>query len=103
MLIVNSINGVPVRLTEERWKHIINRHPEMRLQRDRVLQTIAEPDVVQEGDFGELLAIRLYSNTPLTSKFLVVAYREVASDDGFVMTAYLARRLSARRRAIWKR
>jgi len=81
MLIVNSINRIPIRLTEERWKHIINRHPEMRSQRDRVLQTIAEPDVIQEGDFGELLAIRFYSNTPLTSKFLVLAYREVASDD----------------------
>jgi hypothetical protein len=43
MLIVRSRNGVPVRLTDERWLHIISRHPEMRELRDRVLETLASP------------------------------------------------------------
>ena len=37
MLIVRSHNGVPVRLTEERWHHIVGRHPEMDNQRERVV------------------------------------------------------------------
>ena len=103
MLIVRSQNGVSVRLTEERWQHIIHRHAEMRDQRERVLETVTEPDMIQQGDFGELLAIRFYPETPLTSKHLVVAYREVGPEDGFVLTAYLTSRPSARRSTIWKR
>jgi hypothetical protein len=103
MLIVDSRNGVPVRLTEERWQHIADRHPELRDQRERILETVAEPDIIQQGDFGELLAGRYYSETPLTSKFLMVAYREISSNDGFIVTAYLARRLSTVRAVIWKK
>lgn len=87
MLIVYSIQSVPVRLTDERWQHVIRRHPEMSSQRDRVLETMTDPELIQQGDFGELLAVRFYAETPLTSKFLVVVYREVDIEDGFVVTA----------------
>jgi len=103
MLIVHSHNGVPVRLTDERWQHVVYRHPDMGTQRERVLETLAEPDMIQEGDFGTLLAVRLYLDTPLTRKYLVVVYRETSSEDGFVLTAYLASQLSARRGTLWKR
>ncbi len=102
MPIVHSHNGVPVRLTEERWQHIIHRHPDMQTQRERVLETLAAPDMIQEGDFGTLLAARLYLETPLTRKYLVVVYRETGSEDGFVLTAYLASQLSARRGILWQ-
>jgi hypothetical protein len=103
MLIVHSQSGIPIRLTDERWQHIITRHAEMVDQRDRVLETVAEPDIIQQGDFGALLAIRFYPETPLTSKYLVAAYREVTAADGFILTAYLTNRPSACRRVIWKR
>ncbi len=102
MLIVYSRNGVPIRLTDERWQHIVARHPEMEQQRDHVLETVAEPEMVQQGDFGELLAVRFYSHTPLTSKYMIVAYRETGANDGFVITVYFARRASARRKILWK-
>jgi hypothetical protein len=103
VLIVHSHNGVPIRLTEERWQHVIHRHPDMETQREQVLETLVEPDMIQEGDFGTLLAARLYPETPLTRKYLVVVYRETSSEDGFVLTAYLASQLSARRDTLWKR
>jgi hypothetical protein len=103
MIIVESRNKVPIRLTTERWNHIIAQHPEIATQRNRVLETIHAPELIQAGDFGELLAVRLYNQTPLTRKYLVVAYRELAADDGFILTAYLARRPSVRRETLWKR
>ena len=103
MLIVHSHNGVPIRLTEERWQHVMHRHPDMETQHEWVLETLVEPDMIQEGDFGTLLAARLYPETPLTRKYLVVVYRETSSEDGFVLTAYLASQLSARRDTLWKR
>ena len=103
MIIVFSRDGVPIRLTDERWEHIRRRHPEMDSQRERVLETVGSPDCLQEGDLGELLALRHYEQTPLTSKFMGVAYRETAADDGFVLTAYLTSRPSGARNVIWKR
>jgi len=102
MLIVRSHNGIPIRLTEERWAHIIKRHPEMENLREGVLETLVEPEIIQQGDYGELLAIRFYPETLLTSKYLVVVYREVSPDDGFILTAYLTTRPSDRRIEIWK-
>ncbi len=66
MATVKSINGVAVRLSQERWAHIIERHPEMENQKDKVLLTLDAPDLAQEGDLGTLLAAKFYSETPLT-------------------------------------
>ena len=103
MVVVPSRNGVPIRLTEERWQHILYRHREMNTQQVRVLETVAAPDTIQQGQLGEFLAARFYPETPLTCKFLVVVYREVSLNDGFVLTAYLTSRLAARRTVVWKR
>ena len=103
MLIVCSKNGVPVRLTIERWQHIMNRHPEMAEQRERVLETVTEPELIQQGDCGEVLAIRFYPQTPWTSNYLLVVCREASLHDGFVLIAYFTSRPSGQRVALWKR
>ena len=102
MVIVRSRNDVAIRLTRERWAHITARHPEMEDQKDRVLETISGPQIIQEGDFGECLSIRFYKETPLTSKFLVVVYKETTKMDGYILTAYYSNKPSERRRVLWK-
>ena len=91
-----SLNGVAIRLTDERWRHIREGHPEI-TRYEEILQNIQSPDLVQEGDFGAYLAVRR-----LDRYYLVVVYREVANHDGFVITAYITERLG-RRRSIWTR
>lgn len=103
MLIVYSVHGVPIRLTRERWRHICRRHPELVDQQGKVLETVRDPTEVFKGDFEEKLAVRFYRRTPLTSKYLVVAYKELGPQDGFVVTAYFARRLATWRERLWKR
>jgi hypothetical protein len=103
LLIAVSVGGVPIRLTEERWAHISRRHPELRSQQRRVLETLESPSEVLKGDFGEKLALRFYRRTPVTSKSLVVAYRELDALDGFVVTAYFTRRVATWRQRLWKR
>ena len=71
-------------------------------QREKIVETISKPDLIQAGDFGELLAIKLYPTTPLTRKHLVVAYKEVANQDGFVLTAYFTASPPKWRQIIWK-
>lgn len=103
MLIAYSVEGVPVRLTEERWNHICRRHPELKAQERKILDTIEAPEMILQGDYGEKLAVRFYQTTPLTSKYLVVTYKEFSPVDGFVVTAYFSRRVADWREILWKR
>ena len=81
----NSIDGVHIRLTPERWSHIIARHPEIEPYRSRILETISNPDFVAKGDHGEFKAVKLFSDFPMGARYLIVMYREVRADDGFII------------------
>ena len=96
--VVLSKNGVPIRLTDERWTHITEEHEELAGLRQEVLKTVAEPQRIVEGKDGELLAMRELED----EKWLVVVYRELG-DDGFVITAFLTRRLRSfeKRKQVW--
>ena len=102
MRTTRAVSGARIRLTRERWEHIRSRHPELERQQSRVLETVGRPDLVQRGDSGELLAIRHYETTPLTEKYLVVPYREVGQEDGFVLTAYFTNQPARWREVVWK-
>lgn len=92
-----------IRLTDERWGHITDRHPELLGQRRKVLETVRHPKEVLRGDFGEELAIRFYRTTPVTSKHLMVAYRQVSVAERFIITAYFTNRVPTWRDRLWKR
>jgi hypothetical protein len=85
MDIANSINGVPIRLTYERWYHIVENHDEMASYFHDVLEAVEEPELVVRGNRGVLKAMRSLGRR----KWLVVVYREVSRNDGFVITAYM--------------
>ena len=98
---VNSKNGVPIRLTGERWFHITEEHPEMAGYYFEVLETVLEPEAVYAGTSTEYLAVRDIER----GKYIVVVYREVDKTDGFIITAFLTRRRRQlhRRRKAWPR
>lgn len=103
MISVNSKNNRLIRLTDERIRHIIENHPEMKNCTSWILETIENPDLVLAGDFGELIATKLYAKTPVThDKYLTVAYKETSKLDGFILTAYFSRSINKTRRIIWK-
>ncbi len=81
-----SVSGKRIRLTEERWNHIERRHPELRGWRERVLETVSDPNFVVHGRNEEMLAARS-SKIAGHNTFLVVAYRE-SGKDGFIITAF---------------
>ncbi len=98
---VVSKSGKRVRLTTERWKHIEQRHPELRGLHDRVLVTVGDPKFVVGGRYGELLGVR-----PQTVEgkvmFLVAVYRE-SSKDRLIITAYFTSNVDelGRRKRVW--
>lgn len=96
-----SKNGVPVRLTGERWVHISTGHPEMADYYYEILETIEKPAVIYKGTNGELIAINDGNNS---EKFIVVVYKETSRHDGFVITAYISNKkpFFEKKEIIWK-
>jgi hypothetical protein len=88
MEIVRSINGVPIRLTGERWTHIVESHDELAGRMSEVLLTISEPDWITEGKAGVLVSWREISR----NKYICALYKEVSRKDGFVITAFLTKK-----------
>ncbi len=96
--VVLSKNGIPMRLSDERWAHITEEHCELAGLRSEVLEAVAEPQRVFAGGGGELLAVGEVE----AGKFLVVVYRELV-EDGFIITAFVTRRMQPlqRRKQLW--
>ncbi|MBK8575627.1 MAG: hypothetical protein IPN90_08110 [Elusimicrobia bacterium] len=93
-----SKNGVSIRLTDERWTHVVEEHSEMAGLRREVLETITDPSMILEGQYGVLMAIREIQK----GKYLVVVFRE-SGHDGFIITSFMTRRerFLGRRKKIW--
>jgi hypothetical protein len=69
---VISKNDLLIRLTDERWSHINEEHTELAGMRLDVLETVANPERILQGNYGALLAVREMT----TGKYLVVVYND---------------------------
>ncbi len=96
---IQSKNGVNIRLTEERWFHITEEHSEMAGYYFEVLETVESPEAIYQGGTGECIAIKEID----VGKYIVVIYREVSREEGFIITAFLTRRKKQleRREKLW--
>jgi len=82
--IAYSVNGVPIRLTYERWFHITENHDDLASYYFQVLEAIEKPEFIVRGNRGTLKATKNIGK----NKWLVVVYREISKKDGFTITAY---------------
>lgn len=100
MLTTRSISGHLIRLPEERWVHIVERHPEMAGHLDDVLLSVAAPEFVFKGGDGELLAAMRLNET----KWIVAVYKE-QDTDGFILTAYITGKTEKlfKRKVLWQK
>jgi hypothetical protein len=102
MDIAVSKNSIPIRLTPERWRHITTGHPEIADFYYEILETIENPKIIYEGNYGGLIAVS-YELEELR-KFIVVIYKELSGMDGFVITAFVSNKEHKfeRKNVIWK-
>lgn len=99
---VLSVFDCLIRLTDERWYHIVNGHPELRNMKADVLATIEKPQRVVAGADTEFLAVAGLGK----GWFLVVAFIEGNDGvdcEGFVTTAFKTTKMNTidRRDQIW--
>jgi len=100
MDIIKSVNGVPIRLTEERWFHIIENHDDLAGYYDEVLNTIEGPDYIIKGYKNALVALKKVKK----GKNLAVVYKEINKKDGFIITAYFTGKINLiEEKIIWQK
>lgn len=73
MELAYSVKGVPIRLTEERWEHIVSNKPYMESYYGRLLDAIEKPTCVLRGYAGSLVAILSVGR----QRYLHVVYKEI--------------------------
>lgn len=96
-----SVNNIPVRLTDERWTHIVENHDDMAGYYFEVLETVTNPKWIFKGDQDEFWAFKLISQR----KGILVIYREIAEqNDGFIITAFFTTKIRKllKREIIWQ-
>jgi hypothetical protein len=96
--IVYSVNGVPIRMTSERWFHIVENHDYLAGRYEDILDVVVDPDMVLQGYGGALIAVRGVAR----SRYLAVMYKEVSANDGFVISAYITEKVN-RKAIVWKK
>jgi hypothetical protein len=98
--VTKGISGKIVRLTDERWVHIVEGHPEMAGSLNEVLLAVNNPDFVVEGGNDELLAL-LFKRS---DKLLAVVYKE-DNNNGFIITAFFTSKIDQllKRKIKWQK
>jgi hypothetical protein len=95
LMSIRAFDGARILLTDERWKHIVLRHPELENKSFLVLDVVVNPDEVYVDQAGAFHALkRLHGEV---SDYIVVVYCK-ENEEGYIRTAfYTSYRRKARR------
>ena len=93
-----SINNVPIRLTDERWDHILGSHPEVASYRETVLDAVENPDYILASRRGAFAAVAVLGR----KAFLHVFYVEKSRHDGFILSARVEQEID-KARIVWRK
>jgi len=91
---VRDRDGREIYLTEEQWKHIVTRHPELRNHLEEVLKTVQQGRRRQQPKDPQAYIYRLACNTlppPFNGILVVVVFRfedKEMTPNNFIVTAW---------------
>jgi hypothetical protein len=92
-----SVNNVPIRMTDERWFHIVENHDYLAGYYDDILMTVERPDAVLRGYGSAIIATRSMGR----NRYLNVIYKDISDNDGFIITAFITPKIN-RKAIIWR-
>ena len=78
-----------IRLTVKQWKHIVHRHPEIINKLILIESTLKSFDYIK---YSEHNTRKYYKYLKEINKYVMVAVK-ILNGDGFIMTAYLTRKI----------
>jgi len=90
--------GQAIRLTEERWRHINERHPETEKHLSKIQSTIQNPSIVVKNQYniGERYYHKYFKEL---NNYLIVI---VECKKNFIITAFIARKIK-KGEILWKK
>ncbi|MCY7376821.1 MAG: hypothetical protein LH472_12745 [Pyrinomonadaceae bacterium] len=101
--VVESIDGCPIRLTEERWyEHIVEKRPEMSGRLQDVLDAVYNPEFILRGNKGSKVAVLNLGYERWLHVFYIEYTNEDGEKDGFISTAIIMSDYN-QRKIIWRR
>lgn len=100
---ISTFSTASIRLTEERWNHIVKRHPEMVNYEPLISKTINNPDEVYIDDSKSYILIKRWSRDEFITDWLI-AYITIKSEtDGFVKSLHgTSNKLLKKRKKKWQ-
>ena len=90
-----AFDGTRVVLSDERWRHIVFRHPELKDKAGLVLNAVSRPDEAYVDGSGAVHVLKRLAGE--VSDFVVVIY-SVEGGRGYIRTAYFTSSVRKSRR-----
>jgi len=91
---IKDKTGRSISLSEERWKHIITKHPEMENKLEKIKQVLIKPDLIIPHKFDNTK--RNYCVYYKDKKrYLLVAVKYL-NGEGYVTTSFMVRNIKKR-------
>src|SRR3990167_2982306 len=84
MQVISDLLGDQFRLTDERWQHILKNHPELQQKKNKISQTLMDPDVIVQSRLDP--QTRIYQQKYQDKYFFTVV---VHLDKKFIITAFI--------------
>jgi hypothetical protein len=92
-----------VRFTEERKRHILENHPELKNHMEKISEVILDPEMVVTSKLDSSIELyyRYYTNTNVGNKYLC-AIVKVLENDFFIVTVYFTDKIKEGK-LIWEK
>ena len=84
--------GRRLRMTDWNWEHIIRRHPEISSEKEKIIETLENPDKITDSlkDENAKFYYKYYKHRKSVNKFLMVLVKYL-NGGGFVISAHFVR------------
>jgi hypothetical protein len=90
--------GRLIRLTDERWQHIIERHPEVEGYLAKIQSTIRYPDIIVKNQYNKNERYYHKYFKSLKNHFIII----VEYEKNFIITAFISRKIK-KGEILWKK
>ena|SRR3990167_6022710 len=90
--------GHVIRLTDERWQHIIERHPEISGHLSKIKSAIQDPEIIVKNRYNQ--SERYYHQYFKSLKDYLIVIIEY--EKNFVITAFISRKIK-KGEILWKK
>ena len=90
--------GQLIRLTGERWQHIVERHPEVKEHLLKIRSTIQKPDLIVQNQYNQVERYyHKYFKSLKNYLIVIIEYKK-----NFIITAFISRKIK-RGEQLWKK